>query len=122
MVVLHKNSNFENQEVAQKAAADCNASTTFGGHPCELRKMPGQDDVLVRCKGLIGTFKQVDNYLKDGFGHFGGIKNTPQATMAHAPNGGLQIDCLTGSKQEIADMRKVCTRMIELSKSKEFSY
>lgn len=121
MVLLHK-TNFEQQEQVQEIADKCNAKTTFGGHPCDMRKMPGHDDVLVRCKGLIGTFKQVDNFTKDGFGHFGGIKNTPKATMSFAPDGGIQIDCLIGTKKEIADMRKVCQEIISKSKEKEFSF
>lgn len=113
MVLLTNKRELEDANLSKKLAREADCDLTFGGEPVELRRMPtDSNDLLIRCKGVIGTYRQIKNWMSTGLGHFGGVKGTGTSSMSWSGDGGVAIDCLTSSKEELDTLDEVCQQMI----------
>ena len=69
---------------------------TFGGYPITFT-LTEDNDVLIECKGLIGTLSQIETYLsgKEKLYYFGDSK------VRHYPNRMIRIDCLIDEIEKV---------------------
>lgn len=79
----------------------------FGGYPVELRKV--DDDVLIRCKNVIGTYKQYIDFKNKKNDEFG-LKESEKCKFEFSImyKNGLKIGCLDGTRQEKENLINKC--------------
>jgi len=90
---------------------------TFGGEPVNLRLI--SEDVLIGCKGLVGKYSQLKAWREKsdpiGVYYFGAFAD--RRRVVRDISGGMKIDCLVGSMDEIGRIETACEKLITQPKT-----
>lgn len=89
---------------------------TFDGYPVDIRPIDG--DIIIRCKNVIGLYSQIQTFLHRDKSmcttHWFGVrqKDRCEITQSILKRGGLQIGCLTASKEETKKLELYCNHIL----------
>ncbi len=87
---------------------------TFAGYPIELRKI--QNDVLIHCKNVIGTYSQAKSWIDKDKGnyctYYFGIKQSDKCEILNSINNTIKIACLEGTEQELKQIITQCSILL----------
>ncbi len=89
---------------------------TFGVYPVQLRKIG--DDIYIHCKNTIGTYSQIQHYLRKGFTTDGrypyGVRTSDKCYIERSRtiNTNTKIACLEATKEETDMLIAACESLL----------
>jgi hypothetical protein len=89
---------------------------TFGEYPIEAVCTVSNDDILVACKGVIGSYKQarafLNRYNHREINYFGFLDQRSEIKDSILDSNKVNIACLEGTRTQLEDAVKKCETLL----------
>ena len=86
----------------------------FAGFPVTFRKI-SEDEVLVHCKNVIGTYTQAKAFVEKSNpsnSYQFGVKTTTPSFIYVSPNDRIRIACLEDTREKFMELYDECERLL----------